>query len=79
MQALLERAPDEPAHAVALRDRKHLALDGTVEDRVGRLLGVEPIQTAALGDPLGLDDGGRQFACLVDQASGFRTQALPTA
>ena len=66
--SLPERAPDQYAHAVALRDRQHLGLDAAVEDRVGRLLGAEALQTAALGDPLGLDDVGRGSRRRSDRA-----------
>jgi hypothetical protein len=41
-----------------LRDRQHLAFDAAAEDRVGRLLGVEPFQAAPLRGPLGFDDAG---------------------
>ena len=55
---LRERAPHQRAHPVALGDGQHLGLDAAVEDRVGRLLGAEPLQAAPLGHPLGLDDVG---------------------
>jgi hypothetical protein len=61
-QSLPERPPHQDAHPVALRDRQQLGLDAAAEDRVGRLLGAEPLQAAPLGDPLGFDDvgGGRR-------------------
>jgi hypothetical protein len=59
---LPERPPHQDAHPIALRDRRQLGLDAAAEDRVGRLLGAEPLQAAPLGDPLGFDDvgGGRR-------------------
>ena len=43
---------------MALRGREDLSLYVAVEDGVGRLLGVDPLEAAALGDPLRLDDVG---------------------
>src|SRR4051794_6416037 len=57
-QSLAERAPHQSAHAEPLGGRQDLAFDAAVEDGVGRLLGVEPRDTAPLGYPLGLDDAG---------------------
>ncbi len=58
-QTLREMAPDQRAHPVALGNRKHLTFDCADEQRVWRLLGVEPFQAAPLRDPLGLDNVGR--------------------
>src|SRR5664280_2846375 len=49
--ALTEWAPGEDAHAVLLRDRKHLTLDAAVQDRVRRLLGTEPVSYTHLTLP----------------------------
>jgi len=55
---LRERAPHQGAHAVATGDGQDLGFDAAVEDRVGRLLGAEPLEAASLGHPLGFDDVG---------------------
>jgi hypothetical protein len=52
--SLGERAPHHHVHPVTLGDGQHLGLDAAVEDRVGRLLGAEPLQAAPLGHPPGL-------------------------
>ena len=57
-QALGQRAPHQYAHAVALADWQHLALDAAVKDGIGRLLRAETGKTALLCHPLGLDDFG---------------------
>jgi hypothetical protein len=45
--SLREGTPYQDAHPVALRGRQHLAFDAAAEDRVGRLLGAEPLQAAS--------------------------------
>jgi hypothetical protein len=57
-QSLAERPPDQDAQAEVLGGGQDLALDAAVEDRIGGLLGMEPGEAAALGDPLGLDNAG---------------------
>ena len=56
-----ERAPRDDAHPVALAGRQHRRLDATGEDRVRRLLALEALPPAALGDPLRLDDQLRRI------------------
>ena len=65
---LRERAPHHDAHPVALGHGQHLGLDAAVQDRVGRLLGAEPLQSAPFGDPLGLDDVGGRHGGRPDRA-----------
>ena len=57
-ESLPERAPHQDAYPPPFRDRKHLALDGTVEGRRGWLLTAEAFQAMPLGQPLGLNDVG---------------------
>jgi hypothetical protein len=54
--ALTEWSPGQNAHAVLLRDRKDLRLDATVQDRVRRLLGTEPLQAAPFRHPVRLHE-----------------------
>ena len=50
--ALCHRAPYHHAHPVALADRQHLAFDAAAQDRVGRLLGAEPLPARAVPRPI---------------------------
>ena len=51
-----ERAPHEYAHAVAPRDREHVALHAADQDRVGRLLADELREAATFRRPMRLDE-----------------------
>ncbi|SNY46838.1 hypothetical protein SAMN05421748_10815 [Paractinoplanes atraurantiacus] len=59
-RALGERAPDQGAQAVTLGGGQDLGLDATIEQGIRRLLGVQALEAAALGQPLRLDDRGRR-------------------
>jgi hypothetical protein len=66
--AARERTPDQRTHPVLLHGRKHLAFDPTVQDRVRRLLGPEPLEPATFGDPVRLDDLARRGTRRTDRA-----------
>ena len=53
--AASQRAPWDDTHVVLLGDAEHVGLDAAHEQRVRRLLGDDPAEAAAFGDPLVLD------------------------
>ena len=50
-----QRAPGQHAHPVLLRHRQDVGLDPADQQRIGRLLGDEPAESAPFADPLRLN------------------------